>query len=162
MNAQQSKNLIAAARKAREALLSLDPDSIVALELWTAIHRASEPATPRKRSDKSVRFFGPHIHNGGHCVDADDAMAFATGVHEYFNRPVENFASWTMQIVGRYTHSRFDATALRERLTFCACGGKADDHREDKDGNLLECSHCDGCDHFHYQTDTEDTDKQAA
>ena len=31
MNAQQSKALVDAARKAREALLALDPDSIVAL-----------------------------------------------------------------------------------------------------------------------------------
>jgi hypothetical protein len=41
MNAQQTKTLIEVARKGREALLALDPDSIVGLELWSAIHRTT-------------------------------------------------------------------------------------------------------------------------
>ena len=49
MNAQQSKTLIAVARKAREALLTLDPDSTVALELWTAIRRAETASKPASR-----------------------------------------------------------------------------------------------------------------
>ena len=51
MSATQTKALIDAARKAREALLTLDPDSVVALELWSAIHRAetaSKPASHEK------------------------------------------------------------------------------------------------------------------
>jgi hypothetical protein len=53
MNATQTKALIEVARKAREALLALDPNSTIALELWTAIHRASqEPAKPATRPRK--------------------------------------------------------------------------------------------------------------
>jgi len=55
MNATQCKQLIDVAREAREALLRLDPDSVVALELWSAIHRASEPAKPATRPKKIPR-----------------------------------------------------------------------------------------------------------
>lgn len=48
MNAHQTKTLIDAARKAREALLALDPDSSIALELWTTIHRATQTVSKEK------------------------------------------------------------------------------------------------------------------
>ena len=86
MNASQTKTLIEVARKAREALLALDPDSVVALELWTAIHRATqEPAKPATRIKKIPKAqYGPHVWRDGKCLDADDARAFANMVHAHF------------------------------------------------------------------------------
>jgi len=86
MNASQTKALIDAARKAREALLTVDPDSTIALELWTAIHRASQdPAKPATRPKKIPKVqYGPHVWRDGHCLDADDARTFANIVHAHF------------------------------------------------------------------------------
>src|ERR1700756_1181554 len=79
MNASQTKTLIEVARKAREALLALNPDSIVALELWTAIHRATqEPAKPTRTRKIGKAQYGPHVWRDGKCLDADDARTFQT------------------------------------------------------------------------------------
>jgi hypothetical protein len=153
MNASHTKALIDVARKAREALLALDPDSTIALELWSAIYRASEqpaklPARPKKVPKVQ---YGPNVWRDGHCLDADDARTFANMVHAHF---YAGGRATTLAHDPSYDPHKAERDETRERLSYCACGGKAEDHREDKDGNLLECSHCDGCDHFHYQTDS--------
>ena len=161
MNAQQTKALIDAARKARQALLALDPDSIVALELWAAIHRATtgptKPTRPKK-IDKAQ--YGPNVWRDGRCLDADDARAFATMVHAHFYAGGK--ATTLDGSTPSYDPRKAEREAERERLSYCVCGGSAEDHREDKDGNLLECSHCDSCDHFHYSTESKQTDRKAA
>src|ERR1700757_4603915 len=98
MNASQTKTLIEVARKAREALLALDPDSVVALELWTAIHRATqEPAKPATRTKKIPKAqYGPHVWRDGKCLDADDARAFANMVHA-ISMPAEPHRRLTAQ-----------------------------------------------------------------
>src|SRR6266478_5174246 len=145
MNAQQTKALIDVARKAREALLALEPDSIVALELWTAIHRATqEPAKPARTKKIAKASYGPHAWRDGKCLDADDARAFAQSVHDYFAKS-HKIVNRTLAEDRPAINARLQRDALRERLSYCACGGKAGNHSEDKDGNLLKCSHCDGC-----------------
>jgi hypothetical protein len=159
MNASQSKALIEVARKASEALLALDPDSVVALELWTAIHRASEPAklaarpklTPVRTKIPKVQY-GPHVWRDGRCLDDDDTRTFANMVHAHFYTGGK--ATTLDGSTPSYDPHKAERDETRERLSYCACGGKAEDHREDNDGNLLECSHCNSCDHFHYQTDS--------
>ena len=82
---------------------------------------------------------------------------------EAYHARADAFRQWCQQ--DRQTaaaDTREDREALRASLAYCACGGKAEDHREDKDGNLLECSHCDLCGQFHYQTDSEQTAAEAA
>ena len=71
MNAAQSKALIDAAHKAREALLALDPDSTIALELWTAIHRTSQkPAKLPARTKKIPKAqYGLHVWHDGRRND---------------------------------------------------------------------------------------------
>jgi hypothetical protein len=161
MNAQQTKALIDAARKARQALLALDTDSIVALELWTAIHRAeAKPASKEKCCFCEEPITGESFP--GFTKKLKPRVACRQCTHNYVVAR-DQFARWCdtpRQAVEVKT--RQGRAALRQRLSYCACGGKAEDHREDKDGNLLECSHCDGCDHFHYQTDEAESAKQAA
>jgi hypothetical protein len=150
MNAAQSKALIATARK---ALALLDPDWPQAQALKQAIADAQAPSANARRS-KARRYYGPKVWRDGKCLDADDAMKFAKAVRKGFKFTKLDGTSWTMMLARHPDKPSFDVTAERERLSYCACGGKAEDHREDRDGNLLECSHCDSCDHFHYQTDT--------
>ena len=161
MNAQQSKALIEVARKAREALLALDPDSVVALELWSAIHRASqEPAKPASR-EKCCFCEEAGATIGGFSKKLKLRMAHVACAEAYHDR-ARRFAEWNTE-AHRQAHylSRDERETLKEQLTYCACGGEAEDHREDRDGNLLECSHCDSCDHFHYQTDRADSPEAA-
>lgn len=50
----------------------------------------------------------------------------------------------------RVKHTKhFDRVAM----SYCACGGNADDHAKDELENLLKCSHCDTCEAFHYDVD---------
>jgi hypothetical protein len=77
-----------------------------------------------------------------------------------------------------YDPRKAERDELREHLSYCACGHKAEHHREDKDGNLLECSgiqhvpvddceetgnhercqiDCD-CKQFHYPAQIRETD----
>jgi hypothetical protein len=156
LNATQSKILIAAARKARGALLALDPDSIVALELWTAIEHATRAARPAIITRKIPKCtYGPHVWRDGRCLDADDARAFAESVHDHFGSGLYQVGARLDPDIVAYDPHKAEREAQRDRLSYCACGGKAEDHREDKDGNLLECSHCDGCQQFHYETAAE-------
>ena len=47
--------------------------------------------------------------------------------------------------------------AIAKRLTNCACGHSADQHDRDALDNLLACSVCKAdCDHFHYETETQE------
>jgi hypothetical protein len=152
MNAAQSKALIATARK---ALALLDPDWPQAQALKQAITDAQAPSTNARRS-KAKRYYGPDVWRDGRCLDDDDARKFAESVHFRFRhgwgKGLTN--AERKQMDKAYKAEMARRQKERERLSYCACGGKAEDHREDKDGNLLECSHCDGCDHFHYQTDS--------
>jgi hypothetical protein len=162
MNAQQTKALIDAARKAREALLALDPDSMIALELWTAINRATQTVSKERCCfceiadgremvagfSKKLKLRMAHLRCAGDYTIRRDEFA----------RRCETPRRVWIDKAG----TREDREALQESLTYCACGGKAEDHRDDRDGNLLECSHCDSCDHFHYQMDSEVTGKRAA
>lgn len=152
MNASQTKALIDAARKAREALLVLDPDSVIALELWSAIHHATQPAKPANK-EKCCFCEQAGAELGGFSKKLKLRMAHTVCAEAFYERKAA-FTAWCDR--PRWTDNtgtHEDREALRESLAYCACGGKAEDHREDRDGNLLECSHCDGCDHFHYETD---------
>ena len=152
MNAAQSKALIEVARKARAALVALDPDSTVALELWAAIHRASSTKLPSREKCVFCELAGADI--GGFSKKLKLRMAHVPCAEAYYHRKA-SFDAWRQAPREAFEPStRQDREALREHLTYCACGGKAEHHREDRDGNLLECSHCHDCDHFHYQTDT--------
>jgi hypothetical protein len=156
MNASQSKTLIDAARKAREALLALDPDSIVALELWTAIRHASKTLSKEKCCFCEQAIAG--TPQTGFSKKLKPRVACRKCAHAYIVRR-DRFIRSCKQPRPKWTKGDLPTThegreALRARLAYCACGGKATDHAEDKDGNLLQCSHCDGCDHFHYQTDS--------
>jgi hypothetical protein len=103
--------------------------------------------------------YGPHMWRDGCCLDADDARAFAESVREYFIRThvtpslaaLHLFPLEELTFLSEVPRQLEERAALRERLSRCACGGKATDHREDRDGNLLECKHCQGCRQFHYQ-----------
>jgi hypothetical protein len=162
MNAVQSKALINAARNAREALLTLDPDSIVALELWTAIHRAEAVSKPAS-GEKCVFCDEPDAEINGFSKKLKLRKAHANCAEAYRCR-AESFAKWsvTPTIWTDKAGNHEERKALRESLSYCACGGKAENHREDKDGNLLECSHCDSSRQFHYRTDAEQPYQQAA
>jgi hypothetical protein len=102
--------------------------------------------------------YGPHAWRDGRCLDADDARAFAQSVHEYFVRthsaclaaaaPLHLFPLGEFILSEAGTRQLAEHAALREHLSYCTCGGKASDHREDRDGNLLKCNHCSDCDHF--------------
>jgi hypothetical protein len=102
--------------------------------------------------------YGPLVWRDGKCIDADDARDFAEAVHEYFVRthiapsltalhlfPLEEYT-----LLAELPPQLAERAALRSRLSYCACGGRAIDHRQDRDGNLFECSHCDNCRQFKY------------
>jgi hypothetical protein len=159
MNAPQSKALIAAARK---AAWSLHPDSVEARELWSAIHHAETTSKPASR-EKCVFCEEAGAELDGFSKKLKLRMAHVVCAEAYRAR-ADAFAAWSRQATALRLNAdtREQREALKESLTYCACGGKAEDHREDRDGNLLECSHCDGCGQFHYQTDTEQTATEAA
>jgi hypothetical protein len=156
MNAQQTKALIDAARKAREALLALDPDSIVALELWTAIHRATrQPVKPSRTRKIGKAQYGPHVWRDGKCLDADDARTFANMVHARFYAGGK--ATTLDGSTPSYDPRKAEREAQRERLSYCVCEHRATSHRIDSDDNVLECSECD-CQQFRYPAQMRNAD----
>jgi hypothetical protein len=155
MNAAQSKALLAAARN---ALALLDPDWPVAHTLSEAIAKATEtPLAGQKCVFCEQPIKGESFP--GFCKKLKPRVACRQCTHSYIvNR--DSFARWcdrSQSIAYPLTvQTRKERQTAKERLSYCACGGKAEDHREDRDGNLLECSHCDNCDHFHYQTENQE------
>src|SRR6202035_2798696 len=132
MNAAQNRLLVLAARR---ALTILEPNSVAAVELQVAL---TQRPPPSKAKSKVARY-GPKVWREGRCLNAADARAFAESVHAHF---YAGGHAVKLDTAPSHDPHKTEREAIRERLSYCACGGKASDHREDKDGNLLTCSHC--------------------
>ncbi len=150
MNPTQTKILILAARR---ALTALEPTSQAAIELDMALKQP--PVTTVSKKVPRARY-GPNPWRDGKCIDSDDAREFASAVHDRFLRGWKGLTAKQKRAgEKRFAAWRKANGDTRQALMHCACGGKASDHAEDGDGNLLTCSHCKTCDHFHYQTEGE-------
>ena len=150
----------------RSVLLWMSPSRSIATALFLLSASGCAPRAEAKPASKEKCCFCEEPITGesfpGFTKKLKPRVACRQCTHNYVVAR-DQFARWCdtpRQAVEVKT--RQGRAALRQRLSYCACGGKAEDHREDKDGNLLECSHCDGCDHFHYQTDEAESAKQAA
>jgi hypothetical protein len=108
----------------------------------SAIHPATQkPAKPARTTKIAEAQYGPHVWREGHCRDADDARTFANIIHAHF------YAGGRMSLLRHPNSANPNAMSVDrgKKLNASASdtapdGGKTQDHREDKDGNPLECS----------------------
>jgi hypothetical protein len=173
MNASQTKALIKAARQAREILITIQDKAehwsnpvsscqtiagyaeLAHLQLWSAIHRAettlAEPKVVKAVARKSKKI--PIAQYGEHRRDIPCPKCRGTC----------QLPKWLI-ITDRDGSTReiehYDATAVAERLRYCACTHSSEHHHQDEMDNLLDCDMpgC-GCTHFRYQIEEN---KQAA
>ncbi len=133
------------------------PEQFERLAIIRALSEAVEAARfpvlkASAKVKKCVARPGYGIHeawNGnGKFHDEDDFKAYCAMVREKLAKLNSTGLKATLEVTDSYDPHKAARDAFREQQSHCLCGCLATDHREDKDGNLLECSHCQDCDHF--------------
>ena len=179
MNASQQKQAIAVAQR---ALAMLNPDWAVTTDLKAQLELcmvqfAETPKAKTARKSSKIKKYQPykpfsaeeklikHVFEG--TLDKDGNIKFQPEWKDTKCQCVGCkigrgfFVDRGMAPVKMMKPEQTLETpeAIRNRLSHCACGGLAEDHKKDELENLLKCSHCDNCESFHYETAD---DQQAA
>ncbi len=94
------------------------------------------------------------------AMTAEEKASIGQKTLAHFRNSLHPVSSWTMAVKQHPDQSAINDRLFKERMSYCACGGLASQHEKDEMDNLLQCSHCDECSHFHYDVDGEA--KQAA
>jgi hypothetical protein len=155
MNATQGKAVLAITNQALSLLERsghpLAPRYVVELRERLSATIAIQAVARKPKSARAIETAQRLVEDAAWRLTGESVQAFVHRVLERFRAGATRIKDFDAIAKAKTLVDSTESDAVKARLALCACGGYPSDHEEDDTGNLLKCTHCDTCDHFHYE-----------